>query len=717
MDKSSALFISSLLESDAKSKSKTFHFFSASRDLFLIHAFSHQAQWIAKKFYNTLTVLKRENHLESLAITRKMFGRICLDLLQRNMNVQIWAKNEDKVGSWKADRFATPGNYSELDMFTEIRDVETASAAIHVIRESMNLKVGISIVNTTTSTLFLLEFVVSEDFASLESVLMQYGIREVIVAAAPDLSDLIAESEEEPSLKRKRRSPFIDLAGPLQRVGVSIVHAHEQFKVSQASAASTMTELTRLCSHPEDECTSSVLAAAETMPVALATTVSLLQHIHAFKNHSLTGGFCLCVGEVGDSLVFDASANKALAIFPRRLSAHIQREVALDEAEGNIDDLLTFQESNSSTKKDIKKDPSFLFGLINHTLSPMGDRNLRRWVHRPLCDKGKIEARLLLVEFFVSNCQITSLLREGTSNLLRFPDLERLLIKIREKNPRSGLVDMLSIYRCILRLESIHDALQNDNCALIENLLAPLAKVIADLAKFKFLVEDLVDMERLKSKDRSFGTKWVQVRPSFSPMLSQVHSSIEETLPYISQEKTVVSKLLKIDAKQVHIENNSIHGYHFRVTKKNHGSLKNLGEVVSVISIQNAGVLFHTVKLKSLSKKIEALKLEYEREQVGIISQALAVAVTYAEVLRRASSLVSDLDALTALAHVAVLNEWTKPSLVDREMTASSAYDIEGLRHPSLAYMLGAKCVANNYKSSSGRFAIITGPNMGTAFA
>ena len=65
-----------------------------------------------------------------------------------------------------------------------------------------------------------------------------------------------------------------------------------------------------------------------------------------------------------------------------------------------------------------------LLQVLDHTLSPMGSRMLRKWVVLPLKEKLHIEERLDMVELFIKEPELLRQLQHG---LKQAGDLERLI--------------------------------------------------------------------------------------------------------------------------------------------------------------------------------------------------------------------------------------------------------------------------------------------------
>jgi len=76
-----------------------------------------------------------------------------------------------------------------------------------------------------------------------------------------------------------------------------------------------------------------------------------------------------------------------------------------------------------------------LINTLDHTVSPMGGRLLKRWLLLPILDKQRIEERLDLVEYFTQQPE----LRENIAQVIKScGDMERLISKVpsRKINPR-----------------------------------------------------------------------------------------------------------------------------------------------------------------------------------------------------------------------------------------------------------------------------------------
>jgi hypothetical protein len=276
--------------------------------------------------------------------------------------------------------------------------------------------------------------------------------------------------------------------------------------------------------------------------------------------------------------------------------------------------------------------------------------------------------------------------------------------KLRNKPEKVSLSELLVLYRGVLRLRSIETllkdcSLNSDTVSSMQFLIKELQENLSSCEKFLALVEDVVDLQRVKDtyggrrrdissssfddatqspiqsmdvassnadaysgEDVLWHDKWVRVRPDFDHQLQHFIAQIESTQSSMIQEHSRIvqaynsninvssttsnsssssskasvppSKKRKVapagsDAKVIMMENNSVHGPHFRVTKTHatkvlqalkaqqasskgnlfqstctssagaggEGAPKSEGWNVTVLSAQKAGTLFVTAQV------------------------------------------------------------------------------------------------------------------------
>ena len=161
-----------------------------------------------------------------------------------------------------------------------------------------------------------------------------------------------------------------------------------------------------------------------------------------------------------------------------------------------------------------------LIDVIDKTVSPMGSRLMRRWIALPLKNKGQIEARYEVVEYFTKNHETIVKFQDAISAI---NDLERLISKVSlsKVNPR----ELMQVGRALeqveilknLCTESKHEALkvfadQLNPCESIRERikreLNPDAPAL--LSKGNFIAEGVdAELDELRGLSRS-GKEYLQ---------------------------------------------------------------------------------------------------------------------------------------------------------------------------------------------------------------
>ena len=726
-----------------------------------------QANFVCTLFFSTdkSSAVKRDGDLETLSVGKILAGRITAALLQRNKRIVLWRKagssSSSSSGSWVADKEVSPGNHGTLleELGQYLSKTLDASASMIAAVHKSSGRVGVACANAQLGKLVLFEFADDADGSVLESVLVQQGVREVLVAAAATPSD------GPPAKKRTKTSFAAPSLGPTS----SPAAAYDGFMrhaFLRAAVAVTLLPSESFIPAPAEELMASLtsillksnddggvgpydldLANAKNMRNVHPAIAALFAHLE-LGNSASARGYTLELGLPEEVLCYDASVSHALSVFPENGGgggsgrAFDLSELG-DKGDGAEDEAGAAEEESEETGKGKgrqQQPPSHtLFALLNHCKTKMGSRLLRQWMQQPLRNPDRIKTRLDDVAALLEAVVVRNSLRDGSAYLLRCPDLEKTAHKFRNRGAsRASLLDMLTVYRAALRLQAC-SALAKDrwipsssssSSATAPVVLLGMEACSKDLSKFMALVEELVDSESLKasssgrrSEGSLWGNKWVQVRPSMSPELEKLATQLSILRGEILVEHKRAAQVAGVDLKQMHLERSAVHGLHLRVTKKDATkALKALDkEGCKTLSLQKMGTLFLTAKLGRLVASHEETRKRFEEEQAGIVRKAVEVAATYFPVMQRASALVAELDCLCCLAHVAATNDWVRPTILSPTSAGTGAVTddgglyLVGLRHPIVEALVGrSKYIASDLDFRSGkRTAIITGPNMG----
>ncbi|KAJ3212968.1 MutS-like protein, partial [Dinochytrium kinnereticum] len=314
------------------------------------------------------------------------------------------------------------------------------------------------------------------------------------------------------------------------------------------------------------------------------------------------------------------------------------------------------------------KKNSSLFGLLNHTKTAQGARLLAQWLKQPLMNLTEIDMRHNLVETFVEDSELRQTLQE--ENLRRFPDLHRIGKKFLRGN-------------------------------------ANLQEYMEALSKLQDLVETTIDLEAAENHE-------YLIKADFDSHLEETRVAKKKLEKQLLPEASRVADDLGVDLeKKLKLEQNSVYGWHLRLTKTDAAKIRGKREYIE-LSTQKAGVLFVTSKLKRLSAEIEELKGQYNELQSNLVKEIIHIAAGYFPVLDRLNQLVSHIDVIVSFAHAAVNAPipYVRPKLNKR---GGGDVVLKDCRHPCLEVQDGVSFIANDVdmRRDSSMFQIITGPNMG----
>jgi DNA mismatch repair protein MutS len=346
-----------------------------------------------------------------------------------------------------------------------------------------------------------------------------------------------------------------------------------------------------------------------------------------------------------------------------------------------------------------------LLDAIDCTVTAAGSRLLAQRLAAPLTDAAAIARRLDGVAAFVADTAA----RDELRTILRAaPDMSRALarLSVGRGGPRdlAALRDgILAADQALARLSQIEE-LPQEFVAVMEALRRPSR----DLARE--FQHALAEQLPLTKRDGGF------VRAGFE-------AALDETRELRDASRLVVAAMQaryaeETGVKGLKIRHNNVLGYFVEVTAQHGEKLMAPPFNATFIHRQTlAGqVRFTTAELGEIEAKIanagdRALGLELE-----IFERFAAMVIAASDDLRAAAHAFAQLDVATALAKLAVDDNYVRP-----EVDGSLGFAIEAGRHPVVEQALkrdGQPFIANACDLSpapgqtSGQIWLITGPNM-----
>src|SRR5690349_5638563 len=346
-----------------------------------------------------------------------------------------------------------------------------------------------------------------------------------------------------------------------------------------------------------------------------------------------------------------------------------------------------------------------LLDAIDCTVTPAGSRLLAQRLAAPLTDSAAIARRLDAVAEFVEDAAA----REDIRDALRHaPDMSRALarLSVGRGGPRdlAGLRDgILAADQALSRLEWLDDP-PAEIAAVMDELRRPSRDLAQEYARA------LAEQLPLIKRDGGF------VREGYESALDETRSLRDASRLVVAAMQARYADATSI--KGLKIRHNNVLGYFVEVTAQHGDKLMSPPLNATFIHRQTlAGqVRFTTSELGEIEAKIanagdRALGLELE-----IFDRLAAMALAASDDLRAAAHAFAMLDVATALAKLAVDDNYVRP-----EVDQSLSFAVEGGRHPVVEQSLkrdGQPFIANSCDLSpgpsqiNGQLWLITGPNM-----
>ncbi|EKS37345.1 DNA mismatch repair protein mutS [Afipia broomeae ATCC 49717] len=346
-----------------------------------------------------------------------------------------------------------------------------------------------------------------------------------------------------------------------------------------------------------------------------------------------------------------------------------------------------------------------LLDAIDCTVTAAGSRLLAQRLSAPLTDSTTISHRLDAAALFVND----SAARDDLRGILRAaPDISRALARL--SVGRGGPRDLAALRDGILAADKAVERsariekLPRDITLAIDALRRPSRDLAKEFAR------GLADELPLFKRDGGF------VRAGYEPALDETRNLRDASRLVVAAMQARYADDTGI--KGLKIRHNNVLGYFVEVTAQHGDKLMAAPLNATFIHRQTlAGqVRFTTAELGEVEAKIanagdRALGLELE-----IFDKLCAMAVAAGDDLRAAAHAFALLDVTSALAKLAVDENYARP-VVDNSLK----FSIEGGRHPVVEQALkrdGQPFIANacdlspGPSQSSGQIWLLTGPNM-----
>jgi DNA mismatch repair protein MutS len=335
-----------------------------------------------------------------------------------------------------------------------------------------------------------------------------------------------------------------------------------------------------------------------------------------------------------------------------------------------------------------------LIDILDHTITPMGARLLRKWMVLPLKEKKTIEERLDTVEMLMTDADLLSEIGQA---LKPIGDLERLVSKVavRRISPR----ELVQLKRALLQIGPIKSLLSTKLEAF-----PVLRKYLDQLNDCQFLVEKIT--KELRDDAPNISNQGGMIASGVDADLDELHKIAFSGKDYLIEIQNRESERTAIPSLK--IAYNKVFGYFLEVSNAHKNKVPQ--EWIRKQTLVNAE-RYITEELKIYEEKILSAEGKIFEIEFRIFNDLVITASEYVAPIQQNARVISELDALMSFAAVSKKNNYCKP-----EISENKTIDIKDGRHPVIEKQLplGESFVPNSiFLDDVGQqIIIITGPNM-----
>ena len=329
-----------------------------------------------------------------------------------------------------------------------------------------------------------------------------------------------------------------------------------------------------------------------------------------------------------------------------------------------------------------------LYAVYDSTVTAMGARHLRRWLHRPINNLEAIEERLGAVSSLIQDYGFEPL-REALNEIA---DLERILSRVALGSARPR--DLSRLGSSLAHLPLIRSRLPKASA-----LLDQLADALPDYTALTELLEQaIIDNPPVLIRDGGV------IAPGYDEELDELRGISENAGAYLldlEQRERASTGLSTLK-----VGYNRVHGYYIEISRsqseqapdayQRRQTLKNVERFITPE--------LKTFEDKALSSKSRSLAREKHLYEalVSHIAESLTP-------LQATATALCDLDVLACFAERASVLGLCRP-----QFTQQTLLQIEGGRHPVVEAVRDVPFIANDtLLDHQRRMLLITGPNMG----
>lgn len=333
-----------------------------------------------------------------------------------------------------------------------------------------------------------------------------------------------------------------------------------------------------------------------------------------------------------------------------------------------------------------------LLQVLDRTLTPMGARQLRRWVLFPLRSVKDINTRLDSVEQFFRQPEFRELCE---MELGKVGDLERIVSKVATGriNPRE-MQQLRAALETVMVLKNVCLASPQESIRAIGEKLAPCTELRQRIER-----ELRLDPPLLVNKGGV-------INEGVDAQLDELRNIQTSGKDYLLQIQE--REIARTGIQSLKIGFNNVFGYYMEVRNTYKEFVPE--EWIRKQTLVNAE-RYITQELKEYEEKILGAEDKILILETRLYGQLVAAAADCIVALQHNAQALSDLDCYHSLAHLARTQKYVRPVVDD-----TTTLDIKAGRHPVIETLMpvGEEYIANDIllDTESQQIIIVTGPNM-----
>ena len=333
-----------------------------------------------------------------------------------------------------------------------------------------------------------------------------------------------------------------------------------------------------------------------------------------------------------------------------------------------------------------------LVDILDHCITPMGSRLLKRWVAFPLKEKQLIKDRLSAVEFLIQE----SSEKEDLINYIKeIGDLERLISKVATAriNPR----EVVQLKRALIAIEPVKEFLENSkNKALIQ---------IADQINLCEFIRTRIENEIDDNAPIALNKGQV-IAEGVSTELDDLRSISKDS--HFLLQQILEREIEHTAIPSLKIAFNNVFGYYLEVRNTHRDKVPE--DWVRKQTLVNAE-RYITQELKELEVKILGAEEKILSLETQLFNDLVLSLIDFIPDVQINAQRVAQIDVLHSFAKLSKRYRYSKP-----QISEDYGLSIKNGRHPVIEQQLavGEEYIANDIylDRDQQQIIMITGPNM-----